>query len=131
VGSIVASGYFHELAKHHVTLTVLRRLRSISRADDGLQVELGLDGFDFTERRVVDAVVAEMGTDPVTDVYDDLRGLSSNQGAVDLVALLERRPQELVRNESGSFQLFRIGDAVASRNAQAAILDAARLCQAI
>jgi N-methyl-L-proline demethylase len=131
VGSIVASGYFHDLAKHHVTVTVLRRLRSVSRTDDGLRVELGLDGFDFTERRVVDAIVAEMGTDPVTDLYDELRDRSSNQGAVDLLALLERRPQELVRNESGSFQLFRIGDAVSSRNAQAAILDATRLCQAI
>jgi hypothetical protein len=36
-----------------------------------------------------------------------------------------------VRNEGGDFQLFRIGDAVASRNVHAAMLDAARLCGAI
>ncbi|MFD5859807.1 hypothetical protein [Streptomyces chartreusis] len=45
--------------------------------------------------------------------------------------LLARRPQSVVRNEEGSFQLFRIGDAVASRNVHAAMLDAARLCPTI
>jgi hypothetical protein len=31
--------------------------------------------------------------------------------------------------DSGAFQLFRIGDAVASRNIHAAIYDALRLCK--
>lgn len=45
-------------------------------------------------------------------------------GAVDYGALTDGRPQELDRNPDGSFQLFRIGDAVASRNIHAAIYDA-------
>lgn len=131
VGGIVSAGYFHELAKHQVRVTVLRRLHGVRKTADGLQVELGLDGFDFREQRTVDAVVAEMGTDPVTDLYDDLRPLSVNDGAIDLAALLDGRPQDLRRNEVGSFRLFRIGDAVASRNVHAAMLDAARITRTI
>lgn len=131
VGGIVSAGYFNELANNHVAVTILRRLRSVTRTGEGLVVHLGLDGSDFHEQRTVDAVVAEMGTEPVTDLYHELVPLSTNQGAVDLTALLASEPQNLVRNEGGSFQLFRIGDAVASRNVHAAILDAARLCQAI
>ena len=37
------------------------------------------------------------------------------------------RPQTLIRNAEGAYQLFRIGDAVASRNIHAAIYDALRL----
>lgn len=36
-----------------------------------------------------------------------------------------------VRHPDGTYQLFRIGDAVAGRNVHAAMLDAARLCREI
>jgi hypothetical protein len=36
-----------------------------------------------------------------------------------------------VRNPDGAFRLYRIGDAVASRNVHAAIYDALRLCKDI
>ncbi|MFE7275501.1 FAD-dependent oxidoreductase [Streptomyces sp. NPDC057623] len=131
VGSLTASGYFNSLAENGVAVTVLRRLRGVTRTQEGLEVELGLDGFGFRERRTVDAVVAEMGTDPVQELYDELLGSSTNAGAVDLADLLARRPQSVTHDENGSFQLFRIGDAVASRNVHAAMLDAARLCRTI
>jgi N-methyl-L-proline demethylase len=134
VGGVTATGYFHELAAHDVRVTVLRRLRSVTRVGSRLEVELGTDGPPESEvraRRTVDAVVVEVGTDPVADLYDELVPHSTNQGAVDLAALLAGEPQELVREEAGSFRLFRVGDAVASRNVHAAVLDAARLCRAI
>ena len=52
---------------------------------------------------------------------------SSNLGAVDYGALMEGRPQTIVRNPAGTYQLFRIGDAVSSRNVHAAVFDALRL----
>ncbi|MFI7638442.1 hypothetical protein [Nonomuraea sp. NPDC049400] len=131
VGALTAAGYFHSLAENGVTVTVLRRLHGVTRTPEGLEVELGVDGFAFRERRTFDAVVAEMGTDPVQELYDELLASSTNLGAVDWADLLARRPQTAVRNEDGSFQLFRIGDAVASRNVHAAMLDAARLCRTI
>jgi hypothetical protein len=35
------------------------------------------------------------------------------------------------RNPDGAYQLFRVGDAVASRNIHAAVYDAYRLCLAL
>jgi hypothetical protein len=40
---------------------------------------------------------------------------------------IEGRPQSSAGNPQGTFQLFRIGDAVASRNTHASIYDALRL----
>ena len=53
----------------------------------------------------------------------------ANRGEVDHPALIAGRPQTLMRNPDGRFQLFRIGDAVASRNIHAAIYDSLRLCK--
>ncbi|MFJ8025831.1 FAD-dependent oxidoreductase [Streptomyces sp. NPDC096311] len=131
VGSLTASGYFNSLAENGVTVTVLRRLHGVTRTPAGLAAELGVDGFEFREHRTFHAVVAEMGTDPVQELYDELLDSSTNLGAVDLAELLARKPQSVVRNEEGTFQLFRMGDAVASRNVHAAMLDAARICRAI
>ena len=39
------------------------------------------------------------------------------------------QPQKLARNKTGTYQLFRIGDAVAARNIHAAMYDAVRLCK--
>jgi hypothetical protein len=134
VGGIVAAGYVAALAEAGVRITVLRRLRGIRRADDGsgaLVATLGVDGSDWTEDRAVDTVVVEAGTQPVTDVYDDLRPGSRNGGQVDLADLLAGRPQTTISNPDGTYQLFRIGDAVSGRNVHAAMLDAARLCRQI
>ena len=46
---------------------------------------------------------------------------------MDLEAFIAGRPQTRVVNEGGTFQLFRIGDAVASRNIHAAIYEARRI----
>ena len=44
-------------------------------------------------------------------------------------ALLAGRPQTVAHNPDGRFQLFRVGDAVTSRNIHAAIYDSLRLCK--
>jgi hypothetical protein len=52
-----------------------------------------------------------------------------NCGEIDQGALIAGRPQTIVANPGGRFQLFRVGDAVASRNVHAAIYDSLRLCK--
>ncbi|MCP4421042.1 MAG: N-methylproline demethylase, partial [Chloroflexi bacterium] len=84
-----------------------------------------------TVERTVDQVVIEHGTLPVDDLYFDLKVGSSNLGEVDLDALIAGKPQTLLNNPSGTYQLFRVGDAVASRNIHAAIYDSLRLCKDI
>ena len=81
------------------------------------------------EERIVDQVVVEHGTLPADDLYFELKPASSNLGEIDLDALLAARPQGKVNNPDSSFQLFRVGDAVASRNIHAAIYDSLRLCK--
>ena len=74
----------------------------------------------------VHVVIADNGTIPVDDVYNDLRAGANNGGHTDMDALLAGESQPGL-DEPG-LSLFRIGDAVASRNAAAAMYDALRLC---
>jgi hypothetical protein len=48
---------------------------------------------------------------------------------MDLGALIAGESQAEAPNAEGRFQLFRVGDAVASRNIHAAIYDSLRLCK--
>ena len=80
------------------------------------------------EERAVEQIVVEQGTKPSRDLYLDLKPHSRNLGEVDLDALVAGRPQAVVNNTSGGFDLFCVGDAVASRNIHAAIYDSIRLC---
>ena len=75
--------------------------------------------------------MVEHGTLPMADLYEELKPLSVNFGEVDHRAMLAGRPQEVVRNADGRFRLFRVGDAVASRNIHAAIFDSLRLAKDI
>ena len=84
----------------------------------------------FVERQA-DHVVVEHGTLPADELYHDLKAASRNHGEIDQEALLAGRPQGLSANPDGRFMLFRVGDAVASRNIHAAIFDALRLAKDI
>jgi len=53
-------------------------------------------------------------------------GDSRNGGEVDQEAFIAGRPQDHVVNGAGTYTLFRLGDAVASRNIHAAIYEARR-----
>ncbi|MDB6084183.1 MAG: stcD 1, partial [Gammaproteobacteria bacterium] len=78
------------------------------------------------ERRV-DHVVINHGTLPNDDLYFALKPNSNNLGILDQSRLIAGLPQESQPNPRGRYQLFRIGDAVSSRNIHAAIYDALRL----
>jgi N-methyl-L-proline demethylase len=108
-------------------ITLNQRVLAVRRADGRLAVELGSDHSPHRVTRMVDQVVVDFGTEVNADLYHSLKPRSRNLGAVDYGALIEGRPQSLVRNADGQFQLFRIGDAVSSRNVHAGIYDALRL----
>ena len=132
VGGMIAASYFNSLAALDVKITVLRQLQKVEKNSDGsFAVTLGLEDVKWNEFRTVSAVVAETGTMAITDVYDELVPLSSNGGEVSLENLLAGKPQTTIRNSDGKFQVFRVGDAIASRNIHAAMLDATRICRAI
>jgi 2,4-dienoyl-CoA reductase-like NADH-dependent reductase (Old Yellow Enzyme family) len=113
--------------RHSVRITINARLLSVRREGNALSATIGSDHGPERFERLVDQVVVEHGTLPPTELYDALRPQSRNLGEVDHPALLAGRRQDVTRNSEGQFLLFRIGDAVASRNIHAAIYDALRL----
>jgi hypothetical protein len=118
-----------ELQKRDVTFTVTWKLDAVRRDGNALLATIGSDYSGATGERRVDQVVVNHGVRPLDDLYFELRDGSSNLGEVDYEALIEGRPQRIVRNPEGTYQLFRIGDAVAARNTHAAIYDALRFCK--
>lgn len=80
--------------------------------------------------RETDHIVVEHGTEPLDELYQELRSESVNDGVTDLHRLVAVAPQSNPP-ASRSFELYRVGDAVASRNVHTAILDSLRLCSAL
>ena len=119
--------YMRALQPRQVTFTVTYRLLELKRCDNALEAVIGSDYGDFTHTRRIDQVVVNHGIIPLDEIYFDLKADSSNLGEVDYHALTTGIAQQTIRNPEGSFQLFRIGDAVSSRNTHAAIYDALRL----
>jgi len=119
--------YVRNLQKRNTTFTVTWRLLSVMREGNRLRAVLGSDYGDFRRERLVDQVVVNLGTRPLDELYFELKPQSRNLGEVDYEALATGGLQEVIRNPEGRFRVFRIGDAVASRNTHAAIHDALRL----
>ncbi len=119
--------YMRSLQKLDVTFTVTFRLMRVSRDGDRLLATVGSDYDGTRSERRVDQVVVNDGTIPSEELYFALKPLSANLGEVEHERLLAGLPQSLCRNPQGTFQLFRVGDAVACRNTHAAIYDALRL----
>ena len=129
MGGLNHSAYAEIFHRHGVRITINARLLSVEREGNALRATIGSDHGPESFERLIDQVVVEHGTLPLTDLYQALRAQSLNLGEVDYTALLAGRAQTAVRNRAGAFRLFRIGDAVASRNIHAAIFDALRLAK--
>ncbi|MDH3388692.1 MAG: NADH:flavin oxidoreductase [Gammaproteobacteria bacterium] len=127
IGGTNLTPYMRKLLPLDVRFTLCRRALHATREGGRIRVTLGSDYGDFASERTVDQVVVEHGTLPLDEVYFALKPLSRNLGEVDYDALIDGRPQAVERNSVGKFKLFRIGDAVASRNIHAAVYDALRL----
>jgi NADPH-dependent 2,4-dienoyl-CoA reductase/sulfur reductase-like enzyme len=128
IGGLNHVAYARCFQEHGVRITINTRLLEVRRHGNRLAAILGSDYTEMREERVVDQVVVEHGTLPLDELYVALKEQSSNRGEIDYPALIAGRPQQVVTNPQGRFQLYRVGDAVASRNIHAAIYDSLRLC---
>ncbi|PLX37089.1 MAG: N-methylproline demethylase [Hyphomicrobiales bacterium] len=128
VGGLNHVKYAESFSEHGVRITINTRLISVARAGNGVVATLGSDYSQRIETREVDQVVVEHGTLPLDDLYFALKEGSINRGELDHPAYLALQPQTIARNPDGGYRLYRIGDAVASRNIHAAIYEALRLC---
>ena len=77
----------------------------------------------------IDTIVLDQGVVADSSLFDSLSPGSGNLGDYDLNALAAGKAQSDRSNPDGTYQLFRIGDALMCRNIHAAILDARRLCR--
>jgi 2,4-dienoyl-CoA reductase-like NADH-dependent reductase (Old Yellow Enzyme family) len=129
MGGLNLVPYMKTFTQRQVRITTMTRLRALKRQGNKIEAVLW-SPYSETDSatRLVDQVVVENATAPLADLYFDLKEEASNRGEVDYEAFVAGRPQVKRSNPSGAFQLFRIGDAVASRNIHAAIYDALRLC---
>lgn len=123
--------YMRSLQKLDVTFTVTYRLDAVEKDGNQLVAHVGSDYGGVSQKRTVDQVVVNHGTIPLDDLYFELKPKSSNLGEVDYDELIAGKPQSVMRNPEGRFRLYRIGDAVSSRNTHAAIYDALRLMKDI
>ena len=127
VGATNYPHHLRQLYRAGVKLTPDLELQAVPRKGNRLVATLASEFTKKTWTREVDQVVVEFSTKPVDDLYFALKPQSSNNGEVDHKALIFGQPQMLKSNKKGTFQLFRIGDAVAARNVHAGMYDAVRL----
>lgn len=128
--------YMRSLQRPNVTFTPTYRLKSVEQDGDALLARITSDyarngQLELDQQRRIDQLVVNYGITPMADIYFALKPHSSNGGEVNHDDLIGGRPQSIVRHPEGGFQLFRIGDAVESRNTHAAIYDALRLVKDI
>ncbi|MBL8710536.1 MAG: NADH:flavin oxidoreductase [Rhodospirillaceae bacterium] len=128
VGGLNYPAYYKAIYTTGARMTLNLRMTGIARDGNQLVATL-VNPYDKsrTERRAQQIVVAH-GNLPADAIYFDLKAQSRNRGEIDIDAFISGRPQAIATNAGGTFQLFRIGDAVSTRNIHAAIYDGLRLC---
>jgi len=117
------------LYQHGVEFLVNNTIANIKRSGNRLDVCTRNTLTGQLSNRTVDEVVIENGTVANSELYDELLLISGSAGQLDLAVLAQDnlQPQQVVN--AGQFLLVRIGDAVASRNIHAAMLEANRVLQ--
>jgi hypothetical protein len=127
IGGMNHVPYMRAFQEAGTRVTIATRLTAIRREGNELVATLGSDyAPGWAEERHVDQVVLEHGTAPLDELYFALKPLSRNLGAVDHTALVGMGEVFPVKQAAAGFMLYRIGDAVASRNIHAGIYDALR-----
>ena len=101
------------------------RLTRIARDGNRLTAHFVNEVTGAAFEQSADQIAVERGTVPADALYGELRARAANDGVTDIECLLAGRPQPAA---AAGFAVYRIGDAVASRNIHAAVLDALRLC---
>lgn len=114
---------------HQEAIPVLtdHRLLRVARGPQRLIATFASEMTGKTLTLSADQVIVEHGSQPADMLFYDLRALSSNDGVSDPAFVLGRGPAPAPLR--AGFELHRIGDAVASRDLYATILESYRLCR--
>ncbi len=117
---------FHKrLAAQGVNTLAYLKLSALRRDGNRLVATLTHELTGQTQEITTDQVVLETGTDPLAEVFFELRQGAANKGITDVDAMASWSAQP--DTHSQGYTLHRLGDAVTSRSIHAALLEAYRL----
>ncbi len=131
VGGMNYVPYAKNFIEKGVNITISKRLKAVKKRGNRLIVSINSDYSNKTETKEISQVIVEHGTTPIDDLYFDLKKNSINRGAVDYKSLIKGDFNAIAKNPKGEYHLYRVGDAVSSRNIHAAIYDSLRICKNI
>jgi 2,4-dienoyl-CoA reductase-like NADH-dependent reductase (Old Yellow Enzyme family)/pyruvate/2-oxoglutarate dehydrogenase complex dihydrolipoamide dehydrogenase (E3) component len=120
--------YLKNLQDKKITYSIAKRLLDVSIKGNKLNALIGSDyDENFKYNSSYDQVFLNYGIKPLDELYYSLVPFSKNKGEVDYNKFINGEEQNIIKSDNNKFNLFRIGDAVSSRNIHAAIYDALRL----
>ena len=128
LSATIGPAYLRMLYRNGVTMTPDHRLMKVETAASMMRAIMVNVHTREETFRTVDSVIVENGVLPNDDLYLDLKKMSSNGGSVDIDAFTSGKAQP---TSNDRYELYRIGDAVASRGIAAAIYEGRRLCMHI
>ena len=120
--------YLKNLQDKKITYSIAKRLLDVSIKGNKLNALIGSDyNENFKYNSSYDQVFLNYGIKPLDELYYSLVPFSKNKGEVDYNKFINGDEQDIIKSDNNKFNLFRIGDAVSSRNIHTAIYDALRL----
>ncbi|MFC5992534.1 NAD(P)-binding protein [Limoniibacter endophyticus] len=120
------SGFRKKFAELAIPRTVDVRLIKVERDGSALLASFQNELTGEITTQHASQIVIDNGTVPMDEIFSALRDRSANRGESNFDLRFEQ-DEDALRAE-GSFEIHRIGDAVASRDIYSAIQDAFRLC---
>ncbi len=120
--------YLKNLQNKKITYSIAKRLKDVSIKGNKLNATIGSDyDENFKHSSTYDQIFLNYGVKPLDELYFNLVSFSKNEGEVNYTKFINGETQNIIKNKNNKFNLYRIGDAVSSRNIHAAIYDALRL----
>jgi len=119
--------YLGALAEAGARIITDHRLAAIEKQGNRLVATLSHEFGRIQQVIAADRVFAELGTEPADQLFHDLKFHARNRGVTDVNALKASTPQPWLNDGQTGLLLFRVGDAVASRDVHAAMLDSLRI----
>ena len=129
VGALNYVAYAKKFIENEVTISINKRLKTIETDGNRLSVILGSDYTNKIEKKKTSQIIIEHGTLPNSELYFELKKESKNLGEIEYNSLIKGKLKEKINNKDGKYFLYRVGDAISSRNIHASIYDSLRICK--
>ena len=129
IGGMNFVPYGKNLYEKNVKISINRRISKVYKKGNRLGIKIISDYSDKVYEQETSQVIVEHGTLPLDDLYFSLKPNSKNIGEVDYKSLKKGMNRLINKNIDGKYYLFRVGDAISSRNIHAAIYDSLRICK--